>query len=51
VDVSQDVIVREIDCGTTRGIMMPIGEKLADGAVIRANHVETSVYARTVSRT
>jgi len=49
VDVSQDVIVREIDCGTTRGIMMPIGEKLADGAVIRANHVETSVYARTVS--
>jgi DNA-directed RNA polymerase subunit beta' len=48
VDVSQDVIVREIDCGTTRGIIMPIGEPGPDG-VIRDAHVETSVYARTLS--
>ena len=33
VDVSQDVIVREVDCGTTRGIMMPIGEDIGDGKV------------------
>jgi DNA-directed RNA polymerase subunit beta' len=49
VDVSQDVIVREIDCGTSRGIQMPIGEKDSDGVVIRDQHVETSVYARTVA--
>jgi DNA-directed RNA polymerase subunit beta' len=49
VDVSQDVIVREIDCGTTRGIMMPIGEDIGDGKVLRDQHVETSVYARNLA--
>ncbi|GDY29362.1 DNA-directed RNA polymerase subunit beta' [Gandjariella thermophila] len=48
VDVSQDVIVRESDCDTSRGIWMPIGEVL-DGKVVRHQHVETSVYARTLS--
>ena len=33
VDVSQDVIVREDDCGTTRGIEVPIGVRGEDGAV------------------
>ncbi|CRK60065.1 DNA-directed RNA polymerase beta' subunit [Alloactinosynnema sp. L-07] len=49
VDVSQDVIVREVDCGTTRGVVMPLGEEGTDGKVFRAQHVETSVYARCVS--
>ncbi|WP_156757945.1 DNA-directed RNA polymerase subunit beta' [Actinokineospora pegani] len=49
VDVSQDVIVREVDCGTTRGIMMPLGEAMPDGTVLRDQHVETSIYARCVS--
>jgi DNA-directed RNA polymerase subunit beta' len=49
VDVSQDVIVREIDCGTTRGIIMKVGETTPDGSVMRAEHVETSVYARTLA--
>ena len=49
VDVSQDVIVREVDCGTSRGIVMTIGDRAADGSVIRAPHVETSVYARTIA--
>jgi len=49
VDVSQDVIVREVDCGTTRGIIMKVGETGPDGAVMRAEHVETSVYARTLA--
>jgi DNA-directed RNA polymerase subunit beta' len=35
VDVSQDVIVRETDCGTERGITTVIAEKLADGSMIR----------------
>jgi DNA-directed RNA polymerase subunit beta' len=49
VDVSQDVIVREADCGTERGITMPIAERLADGTMVRDPHVETSVYARTLA--
>ena len=35
VDVSQDVIVREDDCGTERGIPMPIAEAAADGSLSR----------------
>jgi DNA-directed RNA polymerase subunit beta' len=49
VDVSQDVIVREHDCGTERGITTTIAEKQADGSLIRDPHVETSTYARTLA--
>ncbi|GAA0504763.1 DNA-directed RNA polymerase subunit beta' [Saccharopolyspora subtropica] len=49
VDVSQDVIVREADCGTERGIKMPIAERLPDGTLLRDPHVETSVYARNTA--
>ncbi|BBZ65872.1 DNA-directed RNA polymerase subunit beta' [Mycolicibacterium insubricum] len=49
VDVSQDVIVREHDCGTERGITVPIAEKQADGTLIRDPHVETSAFARTLA--
>ncbi|MGY2061258.1 DNA-directed RNA polymerase subunit beta', partial [Nocardia gipuzkoensis] len=49
VDVSQDVIVRETDCGTERGINVHIAEKQADGSLIRDPHVETSTYARTAA--
>ncbi|MCI2417102.1 DNA-directed RNA polymerase subunit beta' [Saccharopolyspora sp. K220] len=49
VDVSQDVIVREPDCGTERGIKMPIAELLPDGKLLRDAHVETSVFARTTA--
>ncbi|MFW0788751.1 DNA-directed RNA polymerase subunit beta' [Gordonia sp. CPCC 205333] len=49
VDVSQDVIVRETDCGTERGILVSLGEKQADGSIIRDAHVETSAYARTLA--
>ncbi|WP_337060325.1 DNA-directed RNA polymerase subunit beta' [Kineococcus sp. G2] len=49
VDVSQDVIVREDDCGTRRGLEMPIAERNADGSLRRHDDVETSVYARTLA--
>ncbi|WP_279106300.1 DNA-directed RNA polymerase subunit beta', partial [Gordonia paraffinivorans] len=49
VDVSQDVIVREHDCGTERGITVSLGEKQPDGSIIRDAHVETSAYARTLA--
>ncbi|MDQ1723353.1 MAG: DNA-directed polymerase subunit beta [Frankiaceae bacterium] len=49
VDVSQDVIVREDDCGTERGIKLPIGVPGADGKLSRHPHVESTVFARSLS--
>jgi len=49
VDVSQDVIIREEDCGTERGVVMRIGSRNAEGVLVRDAHVETSVYARTLA--
>ncbi len=49
VDVSQDVIIREEDCGTERGITMHIANVGRDGVLVRDPHVETGVYARTLS--
>jgi DNA-directed RNA polymerase subunit beta' len=49
VDVSQDVIVREEDCQTERGITVTLAERQADGSLIRHPHVETSAYARTLA--
>jgi DNA-directed RNA polymerase subunit beta' len=52
VDVSQDVIVREIDCGTERGIAVPIGFTNEDGSVtLDRDNVENRVYARTLAET
>jgi DNA-directed RNA polymerase subunit beta' len=49
VDVSQDVIVREEDCGTERGVSQIIAAPLADGTLVKDIHVETSVYARVLA--
>ena len=49
VDVSQDVIIREEDCGTDRGLVLTIATPLADGTLVKDPHVETSVYARVLS--
>ena len=48
VDVSQDVIVREEDCGTERGLTKVIGQQ-TDGGVVLDEHVEAAVYARTLA--
>ena len=48
VDVSQDVIIREEDCGTERGLPLPVAEKLGD-TLVRHPKVETSVYARSLA--
>src|SRR5258707_7524717 len=42
VDVSQDVIIREEDCGTERGLPKKIGEPGPDGKIVHAENVETS---------
>ncbi len=47
VDVSQDVIIREDDCGTERGLPKVIGERDADGKVVKHENAETAAYART----
>ncbi|EIV94144.1 DNA-directed RNA polymerase subunit beta' [Frankia sp. QA3] len=49
VDVSQDVIVREEDCGTERGILTRIARRGADGVLVRDRYAETSAYARTLA--
>ncbi|OEV03454.1 DNA-directed RNA polymerase subunit beta' [Streptomyces oceani] len=49
VDVSQDVIIREEDCGTDRGLKLDIASKGEDGVLRMAEDVETSVYARMLA--
>ncbi|HWJ54474.1 MAG TPA: DNA-directed RNA polymerase subunit beta', partial [Propionibacteriaceae bacterium] len=48
VDVSQDVIIREEDCGTERGLTKTIANE-HDGKLVLDEHVETAVYARTLA--
>jgi DNA-directed RNA polymerase subunit beta' len=49
VDVSQDVIIREDDCGTERGLLKRIGVKREDGTVRKDDNAETAAYARTAA--
>ena len=50
VDVSQDVIIREDDCGTDRGLKLPIAAGQRDhGHASPSEVVEASVYARTLA--
>ncbi|MDR1767657.1 MAG: DNA-directed RNA polymerase subunit beta', partial [Propionibacteriaceae bacterium] len=49
VDVSQDVIIREEDCGTERGLTKKIAAVGPDGKARPARNVETAVYARTLA--
>ncbi len=46
VDVSQDVIIREEDCGTERGLTLPVAERIGD-TLVPHPRVETSIYSRT----
>ncbi|MBE9402707.1 DNA-directed RNA polymerase subunit beta' [Brachybacterium sp. p3-SID1565] len=48
VDVSQDVIVREADCGTAKGLVLPIAVEEA-GALVAHENVETTVYGRVLA--
>ncbi|GAA1029261.1 DNA-directed RNA polymerase subunit beta' [Virgisporangium ochraceum] len=57
VDVSQDVIIREEDCGTERAIPMPIAQRdkdtgelvRLDDALVVHEFAETSTHARTIA--
>ena len=49
VDVSQDVIIREEDCGTERGLKLPVSLSDGAGGFLRDDKVETSIYSRTLA--
>ncbi|MEB0267345.1 DNA-directed RNA polymerase subunit beta' [Cryobacterium sp. 10I5] len=49
VDVSQDVIIREDDCGTTKGLELPIAIVDPLGNLVRHPNVENAVYARSLA--
>ncbi|MGQ0630136.1 MAG: DNA-directed RNA polymerase subunit beta' [Sporichthyaceae bacterium] len=49
VDVSQDVIIREEDCGTERGLVTAIASRGADGVLRKLEHVDTNVVSRNLS--
>ncbi|MDP4816941.1 MAG: DNA-directed RNA polymerase subunit beta' [Pontimonas sp.] len=49
VDVAQDVIIREDDCGTSKGISFPIVTENAAGEWVRADNVENEVFARNLA--
>jgi len=49
VDVAQDVIVREEDCGTDRSIPMRIAAKGADGSLRKIVNIENTGTGRTLA--
>src|SRR6185436_13517876 len=49
VDVAQDVIVREIDCGTDRTIPFRIADKLESGKLVKLATSESSLVGRTIA--
>jgi DNA-directed RNA polymerase, beta'' subunit/160 kD subunit len=49
VDVAQDVIVREEDCGTDRSLSMRIAEKDSEGVLRKLPNIENTGTGRTVA--
>ncbi len=49
VDVAQDVIVREEDCGTDRSIVMKIAEVGPDGVLRKLPNIENTGTGRTIA--
>jgi len=49
VDVAQDVIVREEDCGTDRTIPFGIAERASDGTLVKLATSETALIGRTIA--
>ncbi|HEY7666630.1 MAG TPA: DNA-directed RNA polymerase subunit beta' [Actinomycetota bacterium] len=49
VDVAQELIVREDDCGSDRSIPVEVNVVRPDGSTIRASHVDTSLFGRVLA--
>ena len=48
-DVAQDVIIREEDCGTERGLPLPIATRQQAGNLVMHEHAQTAVFGRTLA--
>ena len=48
-DVAQDVIIREEDCGTDRGLTLKMAATNSAGELVRDDHVETSLFGRSLA--
>ena len=49
VDVAQEVIIREEDCGTDRSVAAIVNVKRPDGSVVKHSHVDTTVFGRVLA--
>src|SRR5436189_643013 len=49
VDVAQEVIVREEDCGTDRSIPAIVNVRRPDGTITKHAHVDTSLFGRVLA--
>ncbi|GGO06246.1 DNA-directed RNA polymerase subunit beta' [Microbispora rosea subsp. aerata] len=49
VDVAQDVIVREVDCGTDRAVPLHVGERDSQGNLVKAENAESNVHGRILA--
>ncbi len=49
VDVAQEVIIREEDCGTDRSVPVLVNTKRPDGSVVKHSHVDTSLFGRVLA--
>ncbi len=47
-DVAQDVIIREEDCGTDRGLNLAIARSV-NGKLVKDDHVDTSIFGRNLA--
>ncbi|WP_027482664.1 DNA-directed RNA polymerase subunit beta' [Deinococcus pimensis] len=52
VDVAHEIVVRDVDCGTTDYSLMPLGnvdERTGEWRARKGSEIETSLYGRTVA--
>ena len=49
VDVAQDVIIREADCGTDKGIPVQVTVEERDGARVPGAHLDTRLFGRVLA--
>ncbi len=49
VDVAQELIVREDDCGTDRGVPVTVTVRRPDGSRVRGAHVDTGLFGRVLA--
>ncbi|MGH2595645.1 MAG: DNA-directed RNA polymerase subunit beta', partial [Actinomycetota bacterium] len=49
VDVAQELIIREDDCGSDRSVPVQVNVVRPDGSSVRAAHIETSIFGRILA--